>query len=353
MRSRVTRFSALLVASVLIAPLAVRAEKVPAADPKTVQADPQFAVQGEYEGTIKSDAGAIKYGIQVIAMGENKYVAVVHRNGLPGEKWKKEDRLGTADSELVDGVITFKETGGTAITQWKDGALFVSDPARPNYGGRLEKVLRKSPTLAAKPPKQAKILFAGKARNDFPPEKVTEDDLLMQGSDSKTTFKDCTLHLEFRLPFVPTGRGQDRGNSGCYVQGRYEVQILDSFGLETRDNEAGGIYGVSAPKLNMCFPPMSWQTYDIEFTAARFDASGKKTHNARLTVRFNGVVVQKDLELPDLTPAAILPESPAPGPLHLQEHSHPVRFRNIWIVEKPSTPATQPSATASAPGAQH
>jgi 3-keto-disaccharide hydrolase len=329
---------------------AVWAEKAPAADPKKVEADPQFAVQGEYAGEISSGDRKVKFGIQIIALGEAKYRAVVHRNGLPGETWKKEDRLGATESQVIDGVITFKETGGTAITQWKDGVLVISDPTRPDYGGTLKKVIRKSPTLAAKPPKNAKILFGGKDRNDFPPEKVTEDGLLMQGATSRTTFKDCTLHLEFLLPFEPKGRGQGRGNSGCYMQGRYEVQILDSFGLEAKDNEAGGIYEVSDPKVNMCFPPMGWQTYDIDFTAPRFDASGKKTRNARMTVRFNGVLVQKDVEIPGPTRAAIQKESPEPGPVYLQDHSHPVRFRNIWIVEKESTPTTTQARWRGRPG---
>ncbi len=340
MSSRLAKLAASVVVFAFIGTVAVRAEKAPAADPKKVEADPQFAVQGEYEGEINSGDGKVKFGIQVIALGEGKYRAVVHRNGLPGEKWKKEDRLGSAENEIVDGVITFKETGGTAVTQWKDGALVISDPNRPDYGGKLKKVTRKSPTLGAKPAKNAKVLFGGKERNDFPPEKVTEDGLLMQGANSRTTFKNCTLHLEFMLPFEPKGRGQGRGNSGCYMQGRYEVQILDSFGLEGKDNEAGGIYEVSDPKLNMCFPPMSWQTYDIDFTAPRFDASGRKTRNARMTVRFNGVIVQKDLEIPGPTRAAIQKESPESGPLHLQDHSHPVRFRNIWIVERESSPTS-------------
>jgi hypothetical protein len=331
--SQLPRLRVSVVAFAFINAVAVWAESVPVADP-------QFAVQGEYAGTIHSGSGPIQYGIQVIALGDGKYRAVVHRNGLPGEASNKEDRLGAADSEILDGVITFKETGGTAVTQWKDRALFLADPARPDYGGTLKKVIRESPTLAAKPPKNAKVLFGGKDRNDFPPEKVTEDGLLMPGVTSGTTFRDCTLHLEFLLPFEPNGRGQGRGNSGAYLQRRYEVQILDSFGLEGGNNEAGGIYEVSDPKVNMCFPPMSWQTYDIEFTAPRFDESGKKTRNARMTVRFNGVLVQEDVEIPGPTRAAIGKESPEPGPLHLQEHGHPVRFRNIWIVEKESMPLT-------------
>jgi hypothetical protein len=342
MTLRLARLLVSVLVCAFVGAAAVRAEKAPAADPKKVQADPQFAVQGEYAGTINSSRGKIKYGIQVIALGEGKYRAVVHRNGLPGEGWKKADRLGSAENEIIDGVITFKETGGTAVTQWKEGALVLSDPARPDYGGRLEKVVRKSPTLGAKPPKGAKILFAGRNRNDFPPDKVTEDGLLMQGVTSKTTFQDCALHMEFMLPFEPKGRGQDRGNSGCYMQGRYEAQILDSFGLEGKNNEAGGIYEVSDPAVNMCFPPMSWQTYDIEFTAPRFDASGMKTQNAKMTVRFNGVLVQKDVEVPGPTRAAVTKESPDPGPLYLQDHGHPVRFRNIWIVERTAASATRP-----------
>lgn len=343
MHPRFTALSVVLVIGLSFGTTAAWAEKAPAADPKKVEADPQFAVQGEYLGTAQTDRGEIKYGIQVIALGDNRYRAVVHRNGLPGEGWTKEDRLGSADSELVDGVITFRETNGTAITQWKNGALHISDPKHPEFRGKLEKVVRKSPTLGATPPEGARILFAGKGRNDFPAEKLTEDGLLMQGSNSRRTYRDCTLHLEFRLPFEPAGRGQNRGNSGCYLQGRYEAQILDSFGLEGKDNEAGGIYEVADPKLNMCFPPMSWQTYDIDFAAPRFDAAGKKTANARMTVRLNGVVVQDDVEVPGPTRAAILPETPEPGPLHLQDHSHPVRFRNIWLAEKAAAPAaTQP-----------
>lgn len=334
------RLSMLAAVFSLVSTGSVKAEKAPAVDRKTVEADPQFAVQGEYEGTVKSGTGEVKFGIQVIALGENKYQAVVHRNGLPGEAWTKNDHLGTADSEILDGVITFKETGGTAITQWKDGALVLSDPTRPDYGGKLAKVIRKSPTLNAKPPKNAKVLFGGKDRNDFQGDKVTEDGLLMQGARSRTTFKDCTLHVEFLLPFEPANRGQARGNSGCYLQGRYEVQILDSFGLEGKDNEAGGIYEVSEPKVNMCLPPLSWQTYDVEFTAPRYDASGKKTRNATMSVRFNGVLIQKDVEIPGPTRAAVEKESPEAGPLYLQDHHNPVRFRNIWIAERKSMPAT-------------
>jgi hypothetical protein len=141
------------------------------------------------------------------------------------------------------------------------------------------------------------------------------------------------LHIEFMLPFMPKAQGQARGNSGVYLQGRYEVQVLDSFGLEGKDNECGGIYEVKAPDANMCYPPLVWQTYDIKFTAARFDAAGKKTANARMTVFHNGTKIHDNVEVPKATRAAPNAEGPEPGFLHLQDHGCPVRYRNIWILD--------------------
>src|SRR5690606_10766687 len=131
-------------------------------------------------------------------------------------------------------------------------------------------------------------------------------------------FGDHKIHIEFLLPYKPEARGQGRGNSGIYLQGRYEVQMLDSFGLEGRDNECGGIYSVAKPKVNMCLPPLVWQTYDIDFTAARYDAEGKKTANARITVHHNGVLIHDDIELPHATTASRLKEGPEDGPIYLQ-----------------------------------
>jgi hypothetical protein len=157
--------------------------------------------------------------------------------------------------------------------------------------------------------------------------------LAASGAQSKATFGDHSLHLEFRTPFMPKSRGQARGNSGMYVQSRYEVQVLDSFGLEGKDNECGGIYSISEPKVNMCFPPLSWQTYDYDFAAARYDADGKKVENARITLKHNGVVIFDDLELEHGTPGRY-EEGPEKQGLFLQDHGNPVAFRNIWVVEK-------------------
>jgi hypothetical protein len=155
----------------------------------------------------------------------------------------------------------------------------------------------------------------------------------MEGATSKQKFQSYTIHLEFCLPFEPAKRGQGRGNSGYYAQGRYEVQILDSFGLPPKTNECAAIYGVAAPTLPMCYPPLTWQTYDVDFTAAEYK-DGKKVKNARMSVRHNGIEVHKDVEVPQATTAAPVGEGPEPGPVYLQNHGNPVRFRNIWVVEK-------------------
>lgn len=145
------------------------------------------------------------------------------------------------------------------------------------------------------------------------------------------TFK---LHVEFRVPYEPqTGPGQGKGNSGVYLQGRYEVQILDSYGLASKNNDCAAIYEVAAPKVNVCKAPTVWQSYDIEFTAPVF-AGGKKTEPARMTVYHNGVKVHDNVAIPvDNTRAGMGGDPATPGPIMLQDHGHPVQYRNVWLVK--------------------
>ncbi|MBN2022213.1 MAG: DUF1080 domain-containing protein [Pirellulales bacterium] len=298
-------------------------------DPK--DAGPAFAIQGEYEGTISTDSGEEKSGVQVIARGDDAFHAVAYKGGLPGAGWNKKDK-GEADGKLVDGVVHFKAPNNKVEAFLADGVLTVKNGEGETIG-TLKKVTRESPTLGAKPPAGAVVLFDGTSADAFDNGRMTEDKLLKEGVVSKQTFGDATIHVEFYTPFVPGGAEQGRGNSGCYVQGRYEIQILDSFGLEGLDNECGGIYQIARPAVNMCLPPLSWQTYDIDFTAAKYE-DGKKVNNARITIRHNGVVIHDDLELEHGTPGGTMDEGPEPGPLFLQDHGDPVRFRNIWVVPK-------------------
>ena len=110
--------------------------------------------------------------------------------------------------------------------------------------------------------------------------------------------------------------------------------MLDSFGLAWVDNECGGIYKVAEPRQNLCYPPLRWQTYDIDFTAAKFDGEGNKLAPARITVRHNGFTIHEDLEIPGPTGGARLKDENGPGPIFLQNHGNPVRYRNIWVVKK-------------------
>ncbi|MEV6635803.1 family 16 glycoside hydrolase [Actinoplanes sp. NPDC051470] len=149
---------------------------------------------------------------------------------------------------------------------------------------------------------------------------------------TKEAFGDYKLHVEFKVPLLPPDvTGQNRGNSGVYQQERYELQILDSYGDTTLDNnEAGAMYTIKAPDVNAATAPETWQTYDVTYRAARYDAAGVKTENARITVIWNGVKVQDNVELPRGTGGNIA-EGPSTGAIRLQDHGNKVRYRNVWI----------------------
>jgi hypothetical protein len=166
---------------------------------------------------------------------------------------------------------------------------------------------------------------------------------------TREAFGDCQLHVEFAEPDPATGEDQDRGNSGVFLHDLYEVQVLDSYHSKTYpDGQAAAIYGQFPPLVNASRAPGEWQTYDIVFHGPRFDAAGKLTRPASMTVLHNGVLVQDDVQLSGPTAHQRRPPyvaGPEKLPLSLQDHNHPVRYRNIWIRELPGS--------AEAPAAPH
>jgi hypothetical protein len=296
-------------------------------DPAKVDND--YALQGEYSGEVMTADGDLKVGAQVIALGDGKFKMVGYHGGLPGDGWDGSERREAEGARKGDRAEFEFDENSVVI---EDKKIVVTDGSGGRRG-ELIKVERKSPTLGKNPPEGAVVLFDGKNIDAWQKASMTDDGLLKQGVTSEKKFGSHSAHIEFRLPYMPTARGQARGNSGIYLQGRYEVQMLDSFGLEGKNNECGGIYTIAEPKVNMCYPPLTWQTYDIDYTAAEYDGN-KKTKNARVTVKHNGVTIHDNVELTHATTAAPLKEGPEPGPVYLQDHGNPVRYRNIWVVEK-------------------
>jgi hypothetical protein len=292
------------------------------------EAGPDFKIQGEYG---EAEAGKAKFGVQVIALSDDQFRAVVYPGGLPGAGWdgNKKDKVEIV-GKREGGKVTFDGHGwkgeiadGSSIKLTDDKGAEVS----------LNKVMRQSPTLGAKAPEGAKVLYGGpEDAKNWNNAHVDGRGLLASGATSKDKFQNYTLHVEFLLPFKPAGRGQERANSGVYMQNRYEVQVLDSFGLKGENNECAGIYSKTAPSVNMCYPPLEWQTYDIDFEAAKFDG-GKKVKNAVITVKHNGVTVHDKVEIAGPTGGG-KPETAEGGEIQLQGHGNPVFYRNVWILEK-------------------
>ncbi|MFN4255995.1 MAG: DUF1080 domain-containing protein [Saprospiraceae bacterium] len=204
---------------------------------------------------------------------------------------------------------------------------------------------------ASRPPSDAIVLFDGRNLNEWLSTKDSTNAKWQLNPDSsmtvlrgagdimtKRSFGDCQLHIEWRTPPVapnsPTGQG--RGNSGVFLQDRYEVQVLDSYENRTYSNgQASAIYKQHIPLVNACRPPGEWQTYDIIYTAPRFNADGVQVAPGRVTVIHNGVLTQNNVEIKGTSEYIGLPKVVAHGkaPIRLQDHGDPISFRNIWIRE--------------------
>ena len=301
----------------------------PAAYEDPTKTDADFALQGEYVGKIRE----ADFALQVVALGDGRFDAVMCPGGLPGAGWTKQPNPRQRVTGGLQGdSVRFGANGWSGTL--RAGVIALQD-FKGQAIGELKRIERKSPTLGAPPPEGAVVLFDGKGTSAFQDgAKMTSDGLLMNGCISKEEFGDCTIHIEFRTPYMPSARGQARGNSGIYLAGRYEVQMLDSFGLTGENNECGGIYTIAKPQVNMCLPPLAWQTYDIEFKAARFDDKGAKTADAEATVKHNGVLIHENVKLTHPTTAARFKDEAPKGPVYLQDHGNPVRYRTIWVVKK-------------------
>jgi len=293
--------------------------------------DADFAVQGEYTGEVTLPGKEkAKAGVQVIARGNGKFHAEFLAGGLPGDGWDKGAKS-PLDGITKDGATTL--TGAMGSAEIKDGKMTLTPTG--GTASDLKRIVRESPTLGAKVPAGALVIFDGTNLDQFQKgAKMSEDKLLEQGANTLKPLQNFTLHVEFKLSYMPEASGQGRSNSGCYLQSRYECQILDSFGLKGENNECGGFYTIRKPDQNMCFPPLSWQTYDIDYTAATYEG-GKKLKNATAVVKHNGVVIHESVELTHSTTSSPLKDGPEPAPLHFQNHGNQVRYRNIWVIEKP------------------
>ena len=295
--------------------------------------DEDFRFQGEFLIKPKSPATS-QWGLQVVALGNSSFSGLLYPGGLPGAGWAGTTKIPLTGTREKQSLSLKGEHVEVTWNNYDSLGRLIQDGTET---GAVSRTKRKSPSLGLTAPQGGTVLFDGTNTDHFVNGRITDDGLLMEGSDFKKGYQNFRLHLEFRLPYMPLARGQARGNSGVYLQSRYEVQILDSFGLEGVFNECGALYRYIPPKVNMCFPPLTWQTYDIDFQSALFDETGKKIRNLRLTVWHNGVKVHDAIDVERKTGAG-KPEGAMALPIRLQNHKDPVRFRNIWIVDFDEVP---------------
>ncbi|MDR1383234.1 MAG: DUF1080 domain-containing protein [Planctomycetaceae bacterium] len=322
-------------------------------------AQQDFRLQGEY--TAEYDGQ--KLGLQLIADGGGKFRSVVYIGGLPGDGWNPGELriFGKAEISGENGLkIELAKTNpqyDSISTPQKLEAIFKIEQREQSqreqnrrglrrlvietkYQGNsivFTKTARRSSTFNAKAPEGAAVLFDGTNLDQFlPGARINETEgrlgkFLWSEAQTKPFDIDrpYALHIEFLTSYMPTARGQGRSNSGVYINEAYECQVLDSFGLELANNECGGFYQIKAPDVNVSYPPLTWQTYDIDFVPPKYDGD-KKVTNAKVSVKQNGVTIHKDLELPHQTPGR-KDEKHEPRGLYLQGHGNNVQYRNIWL----------------------
>jgi hypothetical protein len=289
-----------------------------------------FEIQGEYVGRIVHPDFPTKSGLQIVATSNIDFTAYLLDGGLPGAGWDQVNRV--LFSASGTGNLQFQSPESpielTRLAQYPHLIFVYHNGFRI---GTFHKKYRDSPTMHLAPPAGAIVLFNGVDAPRLKDAKINPNGTLGIGAETTDLIQNARIHVEFRTPFTPEKEGQSRGNSGVYIQRRYEVQILDSFALDLEANRCGGLYRQKSADINMALPPRSWQTYDIYFYSAKFDDAGKRNQRARITVVQNGVKIHDNYELISKTGAGRA-ESPQPGPIWFQNHGDPVEFRNLWLV---------------------
>jgi hypothetical protein len=329
----------------------------------------ELALQGEYVGRV----GEKRVGAQIVARGNNAFHALILEGGLPGDGWDG-GRYGLLESSsLTEGRAEFYSVSDKGTSAVLDGGGLMLQ-----RGGQtllLKRVERTSTTLGLKPPAGSIVLFGGETPNVevFEERKDIEgltapvmfEGSMMAGAVTKRKFRDFTLHVEFRTGWEPQNIPWRRADAGIYMLSRYEVAIGDSFGfdfdlsgatspmrppfLEEKDKSSkfpaaksknaprvcGSVFTYPSPVPNACFPPLVWQTLDIDFQAPRFDGTGKKTSKAVISVKLNGHQTVNKLEVNGPTPHGFKgPEAPD-GPIWFEAFGRRVLYRNIWVLESP------------------
>jgi hypothetical protein len=293
----------------------------------TLAAPPEADVQGLYEGALKD----VKFEARVIAMGKDAY-KIYLRQDLGGGKVGKVELDGKVEGDAV----TFKNKGGDV--EWT--GAYAAGAIKGTAGGaafEMKRVQRKSPSMGKQPPAGAIVILDGKNWDQISPTRTAEEWKAGEDGSIQITKGDVRskqqfdgsfdYHVEFMCPLMPAARGQGRGNSGCFLPNGDEVQVLDSFGMDTyKGGGCGGLYNYKDPDTFDVFslaslPPLEWQTYDMEYRVEKAD--GKPTGKPKLTVYHNGIKIHDGAELK---------AGAKKGDVHWQDHGNPVKYRNIWVL---------------------
>lgn len=298
---------------------------------------PEKTVQGLYEGLVESAAGRQAIEIRLVACGQDTYKAFIRRS-LPDGKLAMAELEGKAEKDVVS--LSGKAGDTVWTASYADGVL--RGTCGQGTTCQAKPVLRKPETLGVKPPPGAIVLLDGKNFSELVTKplrdgtaqrwKLTNDNGSIEmpkgGMNSKRRFEGSfNLHVEFKVPLVPSARGQSRGNSGVYLPNGDEIQVLDSFGMTTyKGGGCGGLYAYKDPDTFDQFslaslPPLQWQTFDVEYRVEKKD--GRLVGKPRVTVYHNGIKIHHNV---GLNLAARV------GGFHFQDHGNPVEYRNIWVL---------------------